>query len=74
VHHRAVSIEKLDDVSVNLRESKNVVMASDVVKALMLTLLILLTLASPEAYLVVGPPMFRVLLIQATRIGFLSKS
>jgi hypothetical protein len=75
VHHdRAVSIKKLDAVSINLSKSRNVVMASDIAKALMLTLLTSLTLALPTAHLVAGPLMFRVPLIQAARIGFLSKS
>jgi len=39
VHHdSAVSIKKLDAVSINLSESRNVVMASDTVKALMLNM------------------------------------
>ena len=75
VHHgRAVSIKKLDAVSFNSSESRNVVMAFDTVKVLMLAMLILLTHASPTAHLVAGPPMFRVSLIQAARIGFPSDS
>jgi hypothetical protein len=69
-HDRAVRIKTPDAVSSNSNESRNTVMASDTINILMLTMLIMLTHASPAAHLIAGSPMFRVSLIEQRGSAF----